>query len=486
MNKISVGETILHGYGFAAKRIFANLGLTWLAAVFYVVAVAYWLQQFCTTMLVSPHPGSELNDFALFDLFCLVVVTALGSAVIARTLTGEALETGGEIMTAYFAIAQREWILFLSLLRLYVLVIGALFAVLFAGGAIIAIVLPMVGANAHWQGITALTAMDGIAALIAFAVVATLAIRLGFFAAPVASAERSASLTRTWWLTRGNSWRLFAVFAALTLPVLLLWAGAEWALIGDQLGDALVPVLSATHNSTALYQVIANNGAAIAVAWTVLIVASNMLFAGASASAYGVVRNNAEVRQTRTVPSTQIMEPAFAGSFAGFAPRQAKEPQASDMGGGGFRQEAQETFTAVAAAPEQPPVDARVAEASAMKETAAEAEAPVAPMETSASEIPADQHAATATNQLAQETVSLPKPESANTAVHKDAPPAAETITLAQFPLTAEEADTAHPAEAIHTVIAEPITEVVSEITPPLSHGDATESSQQNVPLEAA
>src|ERR1700748_2260636 len=122
MFKIPVGGTIIHGYGFAARRIVSNLGLSWLAAVFYAVAAGYWLHQFCTTMLVSPHPGSELNDFALFDLFGLVVTTAFGSAIMARALTGAALEAGGETMTAYFAVAKREWLLFLSVLRLYVLV----------------------------------------------------------------------------------------------------------------------------------------------------------------------------------------------------------------------------------------------------------------------------------------------------------------------------------------------------------------------------
>src|ERR1700761_2560021 len=160
MFKIPVGGTILRGYSFAARRILGNLGLIWLAAVFYAVAATYWLQQFCTTMLVSPHPGSELNDFALFDLFGLVVTTALGSAVIARALTGSALEPGGETMTAYFAIAKREWLLFLSLLALYVLVIASLFAVVILGDLTIKAALPMIGAHAQWQGISALTAMD--------------------------------------------------------------------------------------------------------------------------------------------------------------------------------------------------------------------------------------------------------------------------------------------------------------------------------------
>jgi hypothetical protein len=450
MSKISVGQTILHGYGFAGRRVLNNVGLTWLAAVFYAVAAGYWLQQFCTTMLVSPHPGSELNDFALFDLLCLVVVTALGSAVVARTLTGAALEPRGEIMTAYVAIAKREWILFLSVLRLCAFVIAAVFVVIFLGRLAIKMALPMIGTNVAWHGISALPVMNAALAMAVFAVIATLVVRLGFFAAPVASAECSSSMGRTWSLSQGNSWRVFVVVLGLSLPALLLWVAAEWALIGNDLAAALTTAQSPSHNSTPFYQLLDANAPAIAGLWALLIVALNMVLAGASVPAYATVRDNVSAYEPRSVQRTPLLEPSFAGSFAGFATHHAKTPAAGNVEDASNIAAASETLVATpegetpveAAAPIEAPasapqiVDARVAEASSV----------AAPVVETLSDVHTD-------NAAAQ-------------------PPVAEAVS--------------HASEApAYTAIGEP-PPVASEVIPLPSHGDATESSQQNAPSEAA
>ena len=459
MNKISVGETILRGYGFAVRRIFGNLGLVWLAAVFYAVAADYWLHQFCTTMLVSPHPGSELNDFALFDLFCLVVVTALGNAVMARTLTGAALEPGGETMTAYFALAKREWILFLSLLRSYVLIIAAVAAVALLGRLAVAMALPVIGVNAQWQGIGALPAINAATVAVAAIVTAILVVRLGFFAAPVASAENSASMARTWSLSRGNSLRILAVILALAVPAFLLWAAAEWALVGNDLTDAL----SAGPGSNAFYRLIDSNVSIIAGVWTALLVILNMLCAEAFSSAYLNVRDNVAVRETPTAP---ILEPAFAGSFAGFAPRHAEIP-APDA----------QAF----------PVEMPVTEPEAVSVPTEDA-APTA--EFHDSEAPMHEEAAHEPLTLADEVHELtPAPEEPAVAPEHVAEDATDAAMM-PFPHGADDAaehpvEHAGPVEHAEEPYAEPQAEAV-EFTPPPSHGDETESSQQNVPSEAA
>jgi hypothetical protein len=463
MSKISVGETILHGYGFAVRRVLANVGLTWLAAVFYAVAASYWLQQFCTTMLVSPHPGSELNDFALFDLFCLVVVTALGSAVIARTLTGAALEPGGEIMTAYVAIAKREWILFLSLLRLYAFLIAAVFAVIFLGGVAIKMALPMIGANVAWHGIGALPVMNAALAMAVFAVIATLVVRLGFFAAPVASAECSSSMGRTWSLSQGNSWRVFVVVLGLSVPALLLWVAAEWALIGNNLAAALTTALSPSHNSTSFYQLLDANAPAITALLALLIAVMNMVFAGASVPAYATVRDNVPVYEPRSVQNVPpLLEPSFAGGFAGFTSHHAKGVVAGNAEDVSNTPAVPETLVATpddktqvetvtpveAHAPVPQIVDARVAEASSV----------AAPVVETLSDVHTDDAAA--------------QPPVSEAVLHTpEAPTEAQTVPGAIAPA---EAATIEPLPA------------TSEVIPLPSHADATESSQQNAPSEAA
>jgi hypothetical protein len=448
MNKISVGETILHGYGFAARRVLANVGLTWLAAVFYALAAAYCLQQFCTTVLVSPHPGSELNAFALFDLLGLVLVTALGSAVIARTLTGAALEPGGEIKSAYLAVAKREWILFLSLLRLYAFVIAAVFIVIFLGGVAIRTALPMIGANVQWHGVGALPVMNTVVGIAAFVAIATLIVRLGFFAAPVASAECSSGMLRTWSLSQGNSWRIFVVVLGLGVPALLLWTAAEWALIGNDLVAALTTALSPSHNSTAIYQLIDANAPAIAALWVLLIAVLNMVFAGAWAKAYVTVRDNVTAYEPGSVQRAPFLEPSFAGSFAGFAPHHGDEPTVSTVDAAFDIRRVPEDL-ASAPEPETPVsvtdgfepqvVDARVAEAPSILTPIVEEQANAQTEDT-----------------VAQTSVAAGAAEAAH-----DAVPVADEAT-AESPVAP------------------------SEVIPLPSHADATESSQQNAPSEAA
>ena len=535
MSKISVGGTILQGYRFALRRVLSNLGLSWLAAVFYAVTAGYWLHQFCTTMLVSPHPGSELNDFALFDLFGFIVTTALGNAIIARTLTGAALEPGGEMMTAYFAVAKREWMLFLSLLQFYALVIVAAFAVALLGGLAISMAAPMIG-DAQWQGIGALPAMNVAVAVAVFAVVATLIVRLGFLAAPIASAEHSPSAARAWSMSRGNGWRLFLVTIALSVPVLLLWAAAEWALLGNDLVDAATAATSTGHNSTALFQLIDSNAPAIAVVWTLLIVVLNMLFAGASAPAYFTVRDNVSLRQQPSVTSAPVLEPAFAGSFAGFEPHYAKAPVTQDVEPILHAEPVPETFVATPdvenphveqdlpiAAPEHlvemhaaelEPVDARVAEASNVEMPVAEPEAvltaveevPVAPVEMAHVEA-----ALAPSPDDAHEPMLLANDIHHDDVVHHDdvhdAMPLPYTheasfteipMSVAQFPLGAAETN-ASPAESVEAPHADTPAEIVElhaaasepgveggDVTPRPSHDGEMELSPQNVPSEAA
>jgi len=303
-----------------------------------------------------------------------------------------------------------------------------------------------------------LPVMNAAVAIAAFAVMATLVVRLGFFAAPVASAESSSGMLRTWSLSHGNSWRVFAVVLGLSVPALLLWAAAEWALIGSDLAAAVTTALSPSHNSTSFYQLLEANAPAIAGLWALLIAVLNMVFAGASVPAYATVRNNVAYER-RPVERTPLLEPAFAGSFAGFAPRLAKEPVAEDLDTSADIRKTPDVLTATpeseipakVEAPAETPatelVDARVAEASAVATPVADGE---------------------------------PKVETADAVAQT---PAAETQQAAPTPAEAEAAHDAAPPAEDATAEAPAAT---SEVIPLPSHADATESSLANAPSEAA
>jgi hypothetical protein len=313
MRSIPVGDTIVRAWGFAGRRILPLLGVSWLAAVFYGLVSAYFLVRLSDAMLVWPRPDAgSFNNFALFYLFCLVVVTAFANAVMALPMTREALEPGDEWRTAYFVVARREWALFANLLLLYVIVIGMVSAIVFAGGVGIAVSLPMIGHGGVWQGISLAPVMNAALAFIAVATGLFLATRFGFFLAPIAVAEPPARLLQSWSLSSGNFWRLLLVGLTLFVPIIVLSLAIDWALFGSQFHDAVSTLLSPSHDKAPLFQMVQEHTGIIAAIWAGALLLLNAIFAGASANAYGMVEHD-------VVPSREyvsVAEPAFAMAAA--------------------------------------------------------------------------------------------------------------------------------------------------------------------------
>ena len=313
MRSLPVGDTIVRAWGFAGRRILPLLGVSWLAAVFYGLVSAYFLMRLSDAMLVWPRPDAgSFNNFALFYLFCLVVVTAFANAVMALPMTREALEPGDEWRTAYFVIARREWALFANLLLLYVIVIGMVSAIIFAGGVGIAVSLPMIGHDGVWQGISLAPVMTGILIFIAIATGLFLATRFGFFLASIAVAEPPARLLQSWSLSSGNFWRLLTIGLALFVPIIVLSLLVDWALLGSQFGDAVGALLSPPHDKTALFQMVQGHAGTIAAIWAGALLLLNAIFAGASANAYGQAEH--DVAPAREYVS--MAAPAFAMATA--------------------------------------------------------------------------------------------------------------------------------------------------------------------------
>ncbi|MBS0274794.1 MAG: hypothetical protein JSR55_10420 [Proteobacteria bacterium] len=328
MHSLPVGDTIARAWGFAGRRIVPLLGVGWLAAVFYGMVVTYFLTRLSDAMLVWPRPDAgSFNNFALFYLFCLVVVTAFANAAMALPMMREALEPGDEWRSAYFVIARREWALFANLLLLYVIVIGMVSAIAFAGNVGIAVSLPMIGHDGAWQGIPLAPAMAGVLAFIAVATGLFLATRFGFFLASIAVADPPVRLLQSWSLSSGNFWRLLAIGLALFVPIIVLSLVTDWAMFGSQFGDAAAALFSPSHDKTALFQMVRNHAGTIAAIWAGALLLLNAIFAGASAAAYRRIGRDAA--STREYVATA--EPAFAMPTAtphlGGAERRRVEPE---------------------------------------------------------------------------------------------------------------------------------------------------------------
>src|ERR1700761_128387 len=311
MQSVPVRETILRAYGFAVRRALPLLGLGWLSAVFYFAATAYFLTRLSATMLVWPRPDAgSFNNFAFFYLFCLVLVTALANAVMSVALTREALAPGEEWKSAYFSIARREWSLFLNLMLLYVIVIGMVVGVLFAGQVAIAVATPMIGNGGVWKGVDLPPLMNALSIVIAISVGLFLAVRFGFFTAPMAAGDPPVRLLHAWVLSRGNFWRLLTVSFGIVLPILLVCAAMEWAVLGSQLNDTIGALIGDSRDNTAFFQMIGDHAEAIAAIWAGSLFVLNAVFAGASADAYRQVEHNVDLAETHEY--APLAEPVFA------------------------------------------------------------------------------------------------------------------------------------------------------------------------------
>ena len=65
-----------------------------------------------------------------------------------------------------------------------------------------------------------------------------LLVQLGFLMPAAVTMEENGGLRRTLELAKGNVWRLVAIVVALSLPILLLFAGAEAAILESALGPS--------------------------------------------------------------------------------------------------------------------------------------------------------------------------------------------------------------------------------------------------------
>lgn len=311
MNSVPVGNTILRAWGFAGRRILPLFGAAWLTTTFYGVALAYLLAKLSNTMLVWPRPDAgSFDNFALFYLFCIVVVTALANAVMAVPMSREALEPGGEWKSAYFSIAFREWLLFANLLLLYIVIIAVVAALVFGGNVGIAVSTPMIGHDGVWQGINWPPIMEGALAVVAIGVGLFLATRFGFFLSTIAVADEPTRLLQAWMLSRGNFWRLLTVGLGLILPLVVLGLLVEWAMFGSEFSAAVTALFSSAHDKLPVFQTIRDHGAAIATVWAIMLLVFNAIFAGAAAKAYSVAQHGAETVSARDYVS--VAEPAFA------------------------------------------------------------------------------------------------------------------------------------------------------------------------------
>lgn len=292
--KIPVGGTIAHAYSFTFGNILNNIGAIW------IPFAVFWLMPYLLR-LVGPH-GALIEEtragsvpvglsFLLFLLFILFFVLIASAQTAGLSKEAFGVRRGNAFLQFPFGAATWRimgnvvvFLLVMFVLYLALSILAYLIAKLFgiAGNDI----------DAMSTGQRVLRTILGLAFL---GGLIYMSIRLWFFIAPVSVAQRQVSLIKTWELSKGNFWRIFAVLFVLFIPFLIVDGILFYKVFGPIL-DALQEGMTADE-LTGPEQEVANNiryladnwwflGYALAFLHTLLTTA---FYSGASAYAFRAV-----------------------------------------------------------------------------------------------------------------------------------------------------------------------------------------------------
>jgi hypothetical protein len=220
MERIPVGATIGAIYNFAFQNFWRLLGITWFVIVvrallsLYVVLPLTHRMQVATAAKDVGAIGAVMLPFLGVE-----VATIILAVMLCVGITRLALGHRPRFAFLYIALGRDFWWLLLSIFVFFLLclVLAVVFGV--AAGSLAGAVGSAAGSSGTIQRLTPLAIVAVVYAGLFF-----FAIRLGTLLAPVIVAERGVGLgfRRSWNLSRGNFWRLIAIFLAVFVPLFVL------------------------------------------------------------------------------------------------------------------------------------------------------------------------------------------------------------------------------------------------------------------------
>jgi hypothetical protein len=219
MNKLPVGKTISDAYGFTFSHLGTIIGLIWFPMV--VSTLLNFLPELAGNY--SDGNANVVGSGAVENL-AVLLLTLLLSAVMYVAVARQALGLRQGPAVFHFALGQPEFRVYGALLIIYFLIGIAALAQVEAQS---------VGGPAAL--VASLTALPGIVFIL------FLAIRFGFLLVPAVVTENRLDFAHIWALTKGNFWRIFAVVAAIAIPLWLIEVTSALALMGRELQAALPP-----------------------------------------------------------------------------------------------------------------------------------------------------------------------------------------------------------------------------------------------------
>jgi len=240
MGKVPVTKTIGFAYSFAISEFLTLLGIVWLPTAI-VLAAGYFVlgpyMQHAAQMFGSnPDPDQLFRDMRF--VWLLNVLGWIVASMLIAGVTAEALGMRHGQKFVYFSLAAPVWRVFgnffLAIVAIVVLMILLVIAAIIVGGVGGAIFAAS-GAGATAAGKAAGGLLLVLCILFFVGLAFYIDVRLFSFLAPVAVAEKRVDLIRAWSLTKGNFWRLFAVWLAILVPLAVAVSAVYIIFLGWQL-----------------------------------------------------------------------------------------------------------------------------------------------------------------------------------------------------------------------------------------------------------
>jgi hypothetical protein len=249
MEKIPVGETIAHAYGFAIREFPKVLGIVW-APLAVSIAIGLMMTPGFFGNHIDPSDQEAVTRFGTQMLPLSVLILLPIRAMIATGVTEQVLGMRAGTTFVYFSVGASIWRFLASWLLVIVAMIVLLVGTAIVGGILFAIGGIALGHVLHGGAAQSL----GVFAVLAFflffyAAAIFLVVRLTFFIPPVVVAERKIDLARVWQLSHGNFWRIFVVGLALFIPLIAITCAATAAIYGATLFHVADVINLAIHNA---------------------------------------------------------------------------------------------------------------------------------------------------------------------------------------------------------------------------------------------
>lgn len=232
MKKIPVGKTIAESYRFTFLGLERVIGAIWFPVLTLTVARYFVMAPYLAaeaaaldgdTAQLMPAAASMMAFFALW----VVMLGVIGVAIVREILAplNRPLFLRFSLGATEFRVAGA----YVGVLLLMIFFIFVVVALALVAGGVLGSVIPAT------PGLSGPQRTLGVGLLITLCLsplLLFLMVRLSFLVVPCALTEGKFGIESSWQLTRGNFWRIIAIGLAVIIPLLLVTAIIEIAILG--------------------------------------------------------------------------------------------------------------------------------------------------------------------------------------------------------------------------------------------------------------